>query len=1207
MTEETLFHQALAKSPAERAAFLDEACAGQPELYAAVEALLAAHEASGDLLDRPAAELGQTVDSDPGEARPVGAGEFSPEPDDGPPPHPRPLSPGGARGDLSVTTTDYQPKIEPGAVIAGRYTLIEKIGEGGMGEVWVGKQTEPVKRKVALKLIKTGMDSKAVLARFEQERQALAMMDHPNIARVLDGGMTPTGQPFFVMELVNGLPLTKFCDESKLTPKDRLELFVPICHAIQHAHQKGIVHRDLKPANILVTLIDGKPVPKVIDFGVAKATAGRLIDESLSTQFGAVVGTLEYMAPEQAGFAGVDVDTRADIYSLGVILYELLTGLRPIDVKRLKRAALTEMVRIIQEEEPSKPSTRLSTDESLPSLAAVRQTEPKKLMAMLRGELDWVVMKCLEKQRDRRYETANALSRDIQRYLADEAVEARPPSAGYLLRKFARKHRTALATAALFVVLLVVGAAVSIWQAVRATRAEADAIAARDAEAQERAKAESERDEKEKARAAEAEQRRLADDARKKAADEAAVAKAVNDFLQNDLLAEANPEKNPRKKQVTVEEVLGRAAARIDGKFGGQPLVEAAIRSTIGVTYRLLGKPDIAVPHLERSLEIRRRILGPEQADTLWAMTNLATAYKYAGQFDRALALKIKALEISRRLLGEEHPLTLTAIQNLASQYSEQGQHDKAEPLQLQSLELNRRVMGEDHADTYAAMNNLAGHYLDIGQYKKAEPLLIKVSEGLRRVLGDDHPRTLQTIGNLGRVYEQLGQYAKAEPLYVKALEGQMRALEEEHEETVRCMNNLAHLYRLRSQFAKAEPLLVKALEISRRTLGEEHPKTLVYANNLGGLYRAVGQFAKAEPILIKTLEAQSRILGEEHSATLATMGNLGLLYKTQNQFAKAEPLYLKRLEIGRRVHGEEHPDTILAMNLLGRLYSEVAQEYGKAEPLLCRALDLRRRVLGNEHPDTIESMHHLAFLLFSMRQFDGSILLTTEKLGLQKIKLGIDHPETIRTAFNLGAGYREAGRLDDAVALFDEWLPRAKAVLPPNHPALGYGWPQALQTYERAGRHGKVEPFLRELLANTRKEFGEKTLAVAGALAMLGINLLQQKKYADAEPVLREGLTIREKLEPNAWTTFNAKWTLGGALMEQKKYAEAEPLLLAGYEGMKKREDKIPNAVKPRLIEALGTLVQLYDALGKKGDADKWRKELGAIKAAQKKPEKQP
>ena len=323
----------------------------------------------------------------------------------------------------ATRTAEYRPIGEPGTVIAGRYTLQEKIGEGGMGEVWVAKQTEPVKRKVALKLIRAGMDSKAVLQRFEQERQALAMMDHPHISEVLDGGLTPTGQPFFVMELVNGLPLIRFCDEARLTTKERLELFVPICQAVQHAHQKGIVHRDLKPANILITMIDGKPVPKVIDFGVAKATAGKLTDESMSTQFGAVVGTLEYMSPEQAGFSGEDIDTRADIYSLGVILYELLTGLRPIDAARLKKAALTEMIRIIREDEPSKPSTRLSTDESLASVAALRQIDPRKLMSLLRGELDWIVMKCLEKHRDRRYETANGLARDVQRYLNDEPVE----------------------------------------------------------------------------------------------------------------------------------------------------------------------------------------------------------------------------------------------------------------------------------------------------------------------------------------------------------------------------------------------------------------------------------------------------------------------------------------------------------------------------------------------------------------------------------------------------------------------------------------------------------------------------------------------------------------------------------------------------------------------------------------------------------------
>jgi WD40 repeat protein len=439
---ERVFLSAVERPPSERAAYLDRECGGDAELRLSVEQLLAAHDASGSFLDPPALPADST-------------GVYTPPPDDG--------------AALPATSSAPPPTMKPGAVIAGRYTLVEQIGEGGMGEVWVARQTEPVKRNVAVKLIKPGMDSRQVLARFEAERQALALMDHPNIAKVLDGGLTPDGRPFFVMELVNGLPLTRFCDEAKLTPRERLELFVPVCRAVQHAHQKGIVHRDLKPSNILVTLYDGKPVPKVIDFGVAKATGGQLTDESIATQFGAIIGTLEYMAPEQAGFSALDVDTRADIYSLGVVLYELLTGLRPFDAQRLRKAALDELLRIIREEEPSRPSARLSTTAALPSLAALRQTEPRKLAALMRGELDWVIMKCLEKSRERRYETASGLARDIERFLADEPVEARPPSAGYRLRKFLRRHRGPLAAAAVVILALlggVVGTSLGLVQAV---------------------------------------------------------------------------------------------------------------------------------------------------------------------------------------------------------------------------------------------------------------------------------------------------------------------------------------------------------------------------------------------------------------------------------------------------------------------------------------------------------------------------------------------------------------------------------------------------------------------------------------------------------------------------------------------------------------------------------------------------------------------
>ena len=423
-SDESIFALALEKpSPAERAAFVEGACVGNPSLREKVEGLLRSHEEAGSFLQQPLAPPTVT---------------FGPDR----------LSEG------------------PGTRI-GSYKLLQQIGEGGMGVVYMAEQEEPVRRKVALKIIKPGMDSKQVVARFEAERQALALMDHTNIARVFDAGTTESGRPYFVMELVHGVPITNYCDSNQLTPRERLELFVPVCQAIQHAHQKGIIHRDIKPSNVLVTMYDDRPVPKVIDFGVAKATEQRLTERTLFTQYGVLVGTFEYMSPEQAEMNAFGVDTRSDIYALGVLLYELLTGSTPIERVRLREVALGELIRLIKEEEPPRPSVRLSSSGDLPKIAALRKTEPARLSKAVRGEVDWIVMKCLEKDRTRRYETANALARDVEHHLRDEAVEACPPSVGYRLRKFTRKHRTPMAIAACFAFLLLVGAVASIWQAAR--------------------------------------------------------------------------------------------------------------------------------------------------------------------------------------------------------------------------------------------------------------------------------------------------------------------------------------------------------------------------------------------------------------------------------------------------------------------------------------------------------------------------------------------------------------------------------------------------------------------------------------------------------------------------------------------------------------------------------------------------------------------
>jgi serine/threonine protein kinase/Flp pilus assembly protein TadD len=419
--------------PTARAALLDRECAGDAALRGRVEALLKAHDAAGSFLAHaPSPAVGAETADD------------------------------GRRND-SPTAAWAGSRPEAGAVVSGRYKLIEAIGEGGMGSVWMAEQTEPVRRKVALKLIKAGMDSKAVLARFEAERQALALMDHPNIAKVFDAGATSDGRPFFVMELVRGVPITKFCDQKRLTPRERLELFVPVCQAIQHAHQKGVIHRDVKPSNVLVALYDDRPVPKVIDFGVAKAAGQPLTDKTLHTGFGAVVGTVEYMSPEQASFNQLDVDTRSDVYSLGVLLYELLAGSPPFSKRELEKAGVLEMLRVIREQEPSRPSTKLSSADGLPTLAANRGTEPARLTRLVRGELDWIVMKSLEKDRNHRYETANAFAADVERHLSGEAVLAVPPSAGYRLRKFARRNKKTLATVSVLLSLLLLLGGASGW------------------------------------------------------------------------------------------------------------------------------------------------------------------------------------------------------------------------------------------------------------------------------------------------------------------------------------------------------------------------------------------------------------------------------------------------------------------------------------------------------------------------------------------------------------------------------------------------------------------------------------------------------------------------------------------------------------------------------------------------------------------------
>jgi serine/threonine protein kinase/tetratricopeptide (TPR) repeat protein len=779
MSEESLFHEALAMPAGERSVFLDAACGGDADLRRRLDVLLQAHDKPSSFLAGPAA--------------------------------------------AAVATVDDSISERPGTVI-GPYKLLEQIGEGGFGVVFMAEQQEPIRRRVALKVLKPGMDSKQVLARFEAERQALALMDHPNIAHVFDGGMTGkpgcvgAGRPYFVMELVKGVPITEFCDQNHLTPRQRVELFVPVCQAVQHAHQKGIIHRDLKPSNILVSRHDATPVVKVIDFGVAKAVGQELTDKTLFTGIAQMIGTPLYMSPEQAGMSDLDIDTRSDIYSLGVLLYELLTGTTPFTKERFKKAAYDEIRRVIREEEPPKPSTRLSeSKDSLPSISAQRQTEPAKLTKLVRGELDWIVMKALDKDRSRRYETANGLAMDVQRYLRDDHVLACPPSAGYRLRKFALRHRVTLTTAAVVALALVAGTAVSTWQAVRATLAQAEAGRQRDA------------------------------------ATKAASQEKLANTLLADLLSAAVPEENARDKKVSAEELFHQAVQKVirHPKFQEDPEVEASLRLTIGNTYYRLGMYPEAESYLRQAVELRVRTLGSEHLDTLAAEEVLADLLCYGLRRPvEAESLSRRIWEARRQLLGPEHPDTLESLDTYASTLGLQNRLREAEALSRQCWEARTHALGKEHDKTLISQNNLGVVLLNQGGWPEAEPFLRECLEIRRRVSGLQHVETFAVMNDLAYVLFLLGQFEESEKLLHEALGVMLRSHGEEHPHSLHLRHMLARVLLDKGRPDQAEPFAREALTLRRKVLepGHEHIGRSLLV--LGRLLVETNRAAEAESLL---------------------------------------------------------------------------------------------------------------------------------------------------------------------------------------------------------------------------------------------------------------------------------------------------------------------------------------------------------------------
>jgi eukaryotic-like serine/threonine-protein kinase len=1001
--EREIFLDALEKtSPEERKAFLDRACGNDAALRARVESLLR-HHSKDSFLEEPA----------------VGV--------------------------------DTRPSLESAVcegvgTVIGRYKLLQKIGEGGMGVVYMAEQEEPVRRKVALKVIKLGMDTKQVVARFEAERQALALMDHPNIAKVLDGGATNAGRPFFVMELVQGVPITEFCDKNQFSVEDRVKLFIPVCQAIQSAHQKGIIHRDLKPTNILVTLNAGVPHPMVIDFGVAKATNQKLTEKTVFTNYATMIGTPAYMSPEQAEMSRLDVDTRTDIHGLGVLLYELLTGTTPFPEKRLRSVGYNEMQRIIMEEEPDRPSTRLRRASITASgqniqLSTLREGRAPRVPS-LATDLDWIVMKCLEKDRARRYETANGLATDLQRHLDSEPVIARPPSNLYRFQKLVRRNKLAFAAGAVVSLVVVFGLGLSTWMFLKEQAARKRAVTAEKVQIQLRQQAQAEAKKSEQ------------------------VAKFLKDMLQG-----VGPSVALGRDTTMLKEILDRTAQRVGKDLNEQPEVEWELRNIIGQVYYDLGEFDAAGEMHRKALETARKLPAARRLDLAESLHNLARALAYTGPYTEAAALEREAIVLRKKVLGAWHPDVAASLDDLAYILYRERTLVEAEQAEREALAIHKKAGTDKKREGADALNTLGLIVTAAGRLNEAELVNRETLAVRQQLFGNDDPDVGESWENLSEVLDDEGKLTEAESDCRRGLATRKKLFGVENPAVQDSMLHLTMLLVNAGKLAEAESLCRERLTMVTnwpKMKGSAYETSLLVT--FGDLLVRESNAVEAEAIYRRGLEICRPLTNEVKALHYYALGGgffsadetyqrlafgLGNILKGQGKTREAEALYREAVDVGRK--STRHSFLDFSLGGLGDLLREQGDPV-QAEAVYREGLDLVRKFAPGKFDQRQWLASGLAYSLQIQGKWAEAEVFYREAVTNSAIIWGNDPGKWQWQVAGLAAALKNQGKLAESETFYRQAVTTAAILWPQNLAKWEWQFNDLVEVLQRQGKAEEAE-----------------------------------------------------------------------------------------------------------------------------------------------------